>query len=173
MQISSFFDDRIMDITSERVLKALKLPNKPFRRLFGVKKNTFYRMLAILHQAFEDLHRRGGKPLTKLQIEDKLLLTLQYWREYRTMNTLLMSITLSKVLFTLRWFGWKMPSFAMVHFVCRVKRHGLPVKTNHKRLSLTLRKVQLNVPKKTKEILFRQEKTSYHKDAINKICFQN
>jgi len=38
--------------------------------------------------AFGDLHKQGGKPLTKLQVEDKLLLTLQYWREYRTMEHL-------------------------------------------------------------------------------------
>ena len=43
-------------------------------------------MLEILHEAFDQLHQHGGKPLTKLQVEDKLLLTLQYWREYRFME---------------------------------------------------------------------------------------
>lgn len=45
-------------------------------------------MLEILQKAFEKLQQQGGKPLTKLQVEDKLLLTLQYWREYRTMEHL-------------------------------------------------------------------------------------
>jgi hypothetical protein len=45
-------------------------------------------MLAILQKAHRELHKQDGKPLTKLQVEDKLLLTLQYWREYRTMEHL-------------------------------------------------------------------------------------
>ena len=45
-------------------------------------------MPEVLQHAFDELHKHGGKPLTKLQIEDKLLLTLQYWREYRTMEHL-------------------------------------------------------------------------------------
>ena len=38
--------------------------------------------------AFCGLYKQGGKPLTKLQFEDKLLLTLQYWREYLAMEHL-------------------------------------------------------------------------------------
>ena len=77
-----------MAIKSERVQKALQLSNTKFKRLFGVKIETFGRMLEILQVAFDDLHKQGGKPLTKLQVADKLLLTLQYWREYRTMEHL-------------------------------------------------------------------------------------
>src|SRR5215510_11942249 len=77
-----------MTIKSDRVRNALELSNTKFKRLFGVKRETFERMLEILHVAFGELHKQGGKPLTKLQVEDKLLLTLQYWREYRTMEHL-------------------------------------------------------------------------------------
>jgi hypothetical protein len=72
---------------SERALKALQLADKSFKRLFGVRKATFYRMLEILQKAFIEQHKRGGKP-PRLRVEDKLLLTLQYWREYRTMEHL-------------------------------------------------------------------------------------
>jgi hypothetical protein len=88
MEFPPLFDDRTMNIQSERVQKALTLKNKQFKRLFGVKKETFERMLEIMQQAFEELHKLGGKPLKKLKVEDKLLLTLQYWREYRTMEHL-------------------------------------------------------------------------------------
>jgi len=77
-----------MLITSERVQKALTLSNTQFKRLFGIKRQTFAHMLDILQEAFEKQHRRGGKPPTKLHVEDKLLLALQYWREYRTMEHL-------------------------------------------------------------------------------------
>jgi hypothetical protein len=73
-------------IQSERVRKALTLAHGPFKRLFGVKKGTFNKMLEILHDAYTELHKLGGKPTTKLHVEDKLLLTLQYHREYRTME---------------------------------------------------------------------------------------
>ena len=45
-------------------------------------------MLEVLHTAHEKLHKNGGKPNTKLHVENKLLLALQYWREYRTMEHL-------------------------------------------------------------------------------------
>jgi hypothetical protein len=77
-----------INITSDRVRKALELPYPQFKRLFGVKKVTFHQMLAILQKAHRQLHKQGGKPLTRLQVEDKLLLTLQYWREYRTVEHL-------------------------------------------------------------------------------------
>jgi hypothetical protein len=77
-----------MVIQSARVQKALTLSNRKFKQLFGVKRETFYKMLEILEQAYEKLHKLGGKPPTKLYIEDRLLLTLQYWREYRTLEHL-------------------------------------------------------------------------------------
>jgi hypothetical protein len=77
-----------MVIQSERVQKALKLSNSKFKQLFGVKRETFSKMLEILQEAYDKLHQFGGKPSTKLRVEDRLLLTLQYWREYRTLEHL-------------------------------------------------------------------------------------
>jgi len=77
-----------MLIQSEHVHKALSTSNRQFKRLFGVKRQTFFNMLEILQGAYEQLHKFGGKPSTKLRVEDRLLVTLQYWREYRTMEHL-------------------------------------------------------------------------------------
>jgi hypothetical protein len=77
-----------MVIQSERVQKALTLSNRQFKRLFGVKRQTFNAMLEILQVAYEQLHQRGGKPATKLRVEDRLLVTLQYWRTYLTLEHL-------------------------------------------------------------------------------------
>lgn len=54
-----------------------------FRRLTGVKRITFERMVEILRDA--EIHKKaqGGKP-NKLLMEDRLLMTLEYLREYRT-----------------------------------------------------------------------------------------
>jgi len=50
-----------------------------FKRLTGVRKETFHQMLAALHQNLSDF----GRP-PALCRADQLLLTLMYFREYRT-----------------------------------------------------------------------------------------
>lgn len=59
------------------------LEDEKFRRLTGVKLPTFSKMVDILKQA--DIHKKsqGGRK-NKLSIEDQLLMTLEYLREYRT-----------------------------------------------------------------------------------------
>jgi len=58
-------------------------PAEKFRRISGVKRETFGKMTEILIAAYGEKHkRRGRKP--KLCIEDMLLATLEYLREYRT-----------------------------------------------------------------------------------------
>ncbi len=59
------------------------LSNSVFRRLVGVKRPTFEFMLKILSVQYAVDHEFGGAP-SKLSLEDKLLMTLCYWREYRT-----------------------------------------------------------------------------------------
>lgn len=59
------------------------LREEEFRRLTGVKKTTFSRMVDILRGADERKKSRGGRK-NKLIIEDQLLMTLEYLREYRT-----------------------------------------------------------------------------------------
>jgi len=54
-----------------------------FRRLTGVKRSTFDLMVRILREAEVVLKAQGGKP-NKLIIEDRLFMTLEYLREYRT-----------------------------------------------------------------------------------------
>jgi hypothetical protein len=65
-------------------------PNSPesvFKRLYGVKPDTFEKMLAILQKEYNKMHRAGGAP-PKLTVKDKLTVTLKYLREYRTMESI-------------------------------------------------------------------------------------
>ena len=62
-------------------LKALK--DEQFRRLTGVKRPTFNRMLEILQEAFQRKMAQGGRR-QNLSLADMLLLALEYIREYRT-----------------------------------------------------------------------------------------
>ena len=54
-----------------------------FRRITGVKRKTYEKMLEILRVA-EAIKRARGGPKPKLTLEDQLLVTLEYLREYRT-----------------------------------------------------------------------------------------
>ena len=58
-----------------------------FKRLYGVKPATFNKMLSILQNKLDEMHRSGGKP-PKLTPEDKLFVALKYLREYRTMDSI-------------------------------------------------------------------------------------
>ena len=58
-----------------------------FKRLYGVKPDTFNKMKAILQKEYDKMHKLGGSP-PKLTVEDKLIITLKYLREYRTMESI-------------------------------------------------------------------------------------
>jgi hypothetical protein len=58
-----------------------------FKRLYGVKPDTFEKMKAILQAAFNELHKQGGKP-PELTAEDKLYISLKYLREDRTAESI-------------------------------------------------------------------------------------
>jgi hypothetical protein len=55
------------------------LKDTDFKRLTGVQRGTFEKMLTAVEKGM----RNFGRP-AKLSRADQLLLTLMYWREYRT-----------------------------------------------------------------------------------------
>src|SRR5512139_1313850 len=55
------------------------LKDADFKRLTGVQRETFEEMLGAVEQGLGDF----GRP-PKLSRADQLLMTLMYWREYRT-----------------------------------------------------------------------------------------
>jgi hypothetical protein len=85
-------------------ITASKLNDKDFERLTGVKRPTFDIMITGLRKAESLKYRRGGRN-SKLCLEDKLLMTLEYWREYRTIFHISQSygIAESNAGNTIRW----------------------------------------------------------------------
>ncbi|OHE78581.1 MAG: transposase [Verrucomicrobia bacterium RIFCSPHIGHO2_12_FULL_41_10] len=59
------------------------LPSRKFRRLIGVSKSVFQDILNILKITAVKKIEKGGRP-SSLVIEDRLLMALEYLREYRT-----------------------------------------------------------------------------------------
>ncbi|GHV09539.1 hypothetical protein FACS189485_22250 [Spirochaetia bacterium] len=135
-----------------------------FKRLYGVTPETFERMEAILQKGFDKLHLQGGKP-PSLTVQDKLFITLKYLREYQTMESIGAEYGVCKgtVSMAVKWVEdtlKKPPDFK------------LPGKKILKEETSAIQYVVVDVtespvqrPKKTKRVVFRQEKAPYDKDA--------
>src|SRR3989344_4123274 len=59
------------------------LSSPDFKRLTGVTPQTFTRMVAVVSPVLAARQKRGGPRFTH-SVEDLVLMTLTYWREYRT-----------------------------------------------------------------------------------------
>jgi hypothetical protein len=81
-----------------------KMTDAQFRRIAGVKRVTFDKMCGLLKEADKIKKKRGGRP-NKLSIENRLLMTLEYLREYRTYAHIGASYGLSEsnTFDTIRW----------------------------------------------------------------------
>jgi hypothetical protein len=52
-----------------------------------VNSETFEKMKSIIQNEYDELHKQGGS-LPKLSIQEKLTITLTYYREYRTRESI-------------------------------------------------------------------------------------
>lgn len=53
-----------------------------FKRRFGIHRATLKQMIKVLKSEWRATPRPGAKP--KLELEERVLVALEYWREYRT-----------------------------------------------------------------------------------------
>ena len=67
--------------------KSQKLNDTDFKQVIGVKRETFSEMVKVLKEAYAEKHKKGGRN-TKLSIEEQLLMTLKYLRQYVTQKEL-------------------------------------------------------------------------------------
>ena len=94
-----------------------ELVEEKFRRLTGIKRKTFDKMVLILKIADIKKKIKGGRK-SKLSIENMLLMTLEYLREYRTYFHISQSygVSESSAFKTVRWVEdtlIKHPDFAL------------------------------------------------------------
>ncbi len=54
-----------------------------FKRYCGVKPDTFARICEFVRDQLQRTQKKSGRPC-KLSVEEQVLLTLEYWREYPT-----------------------------------------------------------------------------------------
>jgi len=128
------------------------LKDEDFKRSTGVQRSTFEKMLEVVTAGLRDF----GRP-TKLSRADQLLLTLMYWREYRTEFHISLTYGVSEAT------------------VCRTIKKVENVLVKSKQFHLPGKKVlqpsdtviemplnsQLSAPKKAAQALQRQKEASY------------
>jgi len=130
--------------------------NEEFRRLTGVKRATFEKMVNILKEAESSKKRFGGRP-HRLSIEDQLLMALEYIREYRTYFHVAASyhISESACYRNIRWIEdvlIKHPGFALPG-----RKALLKSDMSYEVVLIDATETPIERPKKTKDI-FIQEK---------------
>lgn len=94
-----------------------ELDDEKFRRLTGVKRPTFDKMVEILNESIKNRKVNSGRK-KKLSTENSLLMTLEYIREYRTYFHVSQSygVSESSTFKTVRWVEdtlIKHPDFAL------------------------------------------------------------
>ena len=62
--------------------KIQKLGDKEFKRITGVTRELFEKMLKVLREEYAKDHSGGGAKGQPVEL--RLTLALEYWREYRT-----------------------------------------------------------------------------------------
>ena len=86
--------------------KAERLSDKDFKQIIGVKKTTFEAMVKILKEAYARKPKkwRGGRK-KKLTMENQLLMTLKYLRQYVTQKELAFEFEIGEATGcnTIRW----------------------------------------------------------------------
>ena len=80
------------------------LGEEKFRRLTGIKRSMFDKMVGILEESIKSRKVNSGRK-KKLSLENSLLMTLEYMREYRTYFHVSQSygISESSTYKTVRW----------------------------------------------------------------------
>lgn len=58
------------------------LSSRDFKRLYGVRRETFQQMVEVARSQTPPKKKQGRPNI--LSLENQVLLTLEYWREYRT-----------------------------------------------------------------------------------------
>jgi len=61
-----------------------KMQAGKYKEIFGVEKHVFDRLLRLLEIADTYQRKSAAGRKSRLSVLDKLVITLQYWREYRT-----------------------------------------------------------------------------------------
>ena len=127
--------------------KIKDLGEEEFRRLTGIKPETFEKMLEILSDADRKKKARGGRR-NKLNLKDQLLVTLEYIREYRTYFHIGKSYDISEstVYKIVRW----VEDTLIKHSAFALPGRKKPINNNYDTILIDATETPIERPKKSK-----------------------
>lgn len=133
------------------------LDDLKFKRLTGVTKKIFQLMVQILSEENKKLKAKGGRK-NKLSIENQLLMTLEYLREYRTYFHIGKSrgVSESSAYKTVRWVEntlIKHPEFALPG-----KKSLLEENSPYETILVDITESPIERPKKSKKYTIQERK---------------
>jgi hypothetical protein len=135
-----------------------------FRRLTGIKRKTFDECISILEEAEKTLKIRGGKP-NKCCVQDRLLMALEYWREYRTYFHISMSYGISESACYRNICFIENTLIKSGRFSLQGKKELLRQDKAIKTVLIDVTETPIERPKKTKKLLLWEEKTAHDKNT--------
>ncbi|GHT42770.1 hypothetical protein FACS189443_6100 [Planctomycetales bacterium] len=118
-------------------------------------------MLAVLRVAYQERHQKGGRR-PKLSVGGQLFLTLQYWREYRTMSHLAFDFGVAKSTVSDTILLVENALIQNGTFHLPGKKALLSKENAGRTLAVDVTESPMECPKKTEKMVFREEKTAYN-----------
>ena len=129
-----------------------------------MKRATFEKMVEILRRGYAEKYRRRGRT-PKLSMEDLLLATLEYLREYRTYAHIAASYGIAE---SNIYRGSKWVEDTLIRdgsFSLPGRKAPLKTDMEYEVILVDATESPIERPKKAKGILFRKEKAAHAKDA--------
>lgn len=148
--------DERMD--NEKRIKSLK--EKDYQKYFGVTRATFDKMLEILEDADRYKRRNGGRP-SVLSVLDKLVIMLQYYREYRTMDNIAFDYGTNKstIYYAIKWAEETLIKDKTFHLPSRKK---MLEDTSIKVIVADATECEIERPQKNRKITIQARKKDIH-----------
>ena len=142
--------------------KLEKLTDEDFQMYLGVKRKTFYASLEVLENQSAIEHKHGGKPM-KTSVFDRLVITLNYYCEYRTMRRLAIDYGISKsnVCKIIHWTEDALVDSGL--FALQSKDYLADGKVHC--VLIDASEVEVERPKKTRTLLLKQEEKAHLKTS--------
>ncbi|KJV97377.1 DDE superendonuclease family protein [Orientia tsutsugamushi str. UT76] len=141
-----------------------ELGDEKFSRLTGVRKGTFSKMVDILRKA-DGLKKSKGGRKNKLNLEEQLLMALEYLREYRTYFHIGQNygISESSAYKAVKWVEDTLVKHLNFDLTgCKVIMKS---DMNYEVVLIDATESLIERPKKTKILLFRKEEKAYTKNS--------
>lgn len=143
--------------------KIAKMKPEEYQGIYGVTKETFDAMLEVLEAEYLIDHQKGGRP-PKLTVLDRLIIMLQYYREYRTMRHIAhdYGVKVSRIFDAIKWSEETLIKSKKFHLRSRKELTSNP---ELETVIVDATECEVERPKKTASVLFRKEKEAYYKNS--------